>query len=120
MKNVTITLDEALYGWARVEAAKKGLSLSRFVAAALEERRAPDRAAQLALMNEFFEGPGWPGVAENLPKRDELYDRPALLRHEPVHLRDGSEGPDAAPDQHEPDRQGIHERTPRPEPAGSE
>ncbi|WP_336486020.1 hypothetical protein [Methylobacterium nigriterrae] len=92
MKNVTVTMDEDLLVWARVEAAKQGQSLSRFVAQTLAERRSPDIAARLAALDTFLDGPGWPGIAENLPKRDDLYDRPALLRHEPDRLRDGSAG----------------------------
>ena len=41
-KNVTITLDEDDLSWARVEAAKKNLSLSRFVGAIVEEHRRSD------------------------------------------------------------------------------
>ena len=40
MKNVTITLDEKVAQWARVEAAKAGKSVSRFVGDLLAERRA--------------------------------------------------------------------------------
>lgn len=120
MRNVTITLDDDLFAWARVEAAKNGQSLSRYVAKALEERRAPDHAAQVAILNEFFEGPGWPGVAENLSSRDELYDRPALLRHEPAHLRDGPGGSSAAHRQHDVDRESANEPAARREPADSQ
>ena len=120
MKNVTITLDEALYGWARVEAAKKGMSLSRYVASILDERRAPDHEAQLAILEEFFDGPGWPGVAQDLPKRDELYDRPALLRHEPARLRDGSDRSEPASAQHELGPQSAAKQEARREPADSE
>jgi hypothetical protein len=36
MKNVTITLDETVAQWARVEAAKAGMSLSRWIGARLK------------------------------------------------------------------------------------
>lgn len=92
MKNVTITLDDELFAWARVEAAKRSKSLSKFVGETLAEKRVPELAEQMKTLNEFLEGPGWPGISHNLPKRDELYDRPVLLRHERADLRDGSDG----------------------------
>ena len=39
MKNVTITLTEETLHWARVKAAEKGTSVSKFVGQVLEERR---------------------------------------------------------------------------------
>jgi hypothetical protein len=74
MKNVTITLDEDLAAWARVEAAKAGKSLSRYLADVLAEQRAGRPAvSQAEAMERFLSGPGWPGIAENLPSREELY-----------------------------------------------
>jgi hypothetical protein len=92
MKNLTITLDDDLFAWARVEAAKRGQSLSRFVSRTLADQRAPDLADQVEALSAFLDGPGWPGVSASRPGREDLYDRPALLRHEPARLRDGSEG----------------------------
>lgn len=92
MKNLTITLDDELFAWARVEAAKRGQSLSRFVSQTVVERRAPDVTDQLAALNAFLDGPGWPGVSQKLPTREDRYDRTALPRHEPAGLRDGSDG----------------------------
>ena len=39
MKNVTVTLDDELALWARVEAAKRDQSVSRFLASLLEQER---------------------------------------------------------------------------------
>jgi hypothetical protein len=91
MKNVTITLPELLARRARVEAAKAGKSLSRWIGD-LVQRDLPSAETQKEAMTlrDFLAGPGWPGVAKDLPKRDELYDRPALRRHEPADLRNGS------------------------------
>jgi hypothetical protein len=86
MKNVTITLDEAVARWARIEAAKAGKSLSRFVGDRLSadmQKSGVDRAA----IERYLTGPAWPSVGGALPKRDDLYDRPALLRYEPARLR---------------------------------
>ncbi len=47
MKNVTITVDEAVLEWARVEAARRGSSVSRMVGEMLAEKtRQEDACAQ--------------------------------------------------------------------------
>ena len=84
MKNVTITLDEKVAHWARVEAAKAGKSLSRWIGerlAAEMRKPVPATPEQMAALRAILDGPGFPGIAENLPTREELYDRPALRRH---------------------------------------
>jgi hypothetical protein len=78
MKNVTITLPDDLARRARVEAAKAGKSLSRWIADQLAAELHNPTMSQLEAVERFLAGPGYPGVAKNLPKRDELYDRPAL------------------------------------------
>jgi hypothetical protein len=75
MKNVTISLDEETAAWARVEAAKAGKSLSRYVGDMLAQRRGLTEAECLKVLREFLDGPGYPGVSKDLPKRDEFYDR---------------------------------------------
>jgi hypothetical protein len=81
MKNVTISLDEAVARWARVKAAEQDKSLSRFLAELLEERMRHEKDDQGWL--ETFRSvepvhlrePG-----EKLPTRDELYDRKLFRR----------------------------------------
>jgi hypothetical protein len=73
MKNVTISLDEDTAVWARVEAAKAGKSLSRYLADLLTERRRGLQPEPLRILQEFLEGSGVPGIAKDMPKRDELY-----------------------------------------------
>jgi hypothetical protein len=86
MKNVTIVLDERVAAWVRVEAAKAGKSVSRHIGDRLAEemRRQTD---QFAALEPFLSSPGWRGVANDLPKREALYDRPALRRHERADLQ---------------------------------
>jgi hypothetical protein len=86
MKNVTITLREDVAEWLRIEAAKAGSSMSAFVSNLLESRmgRGKDQVAGLEF---FLSGPGFAGLAADLPKRDELYDRAALHRYEHPDLR---------------------------------
>ena len=58
MKNVTITLEERVAAWIRVEAAKAGKSVSRYIGDRLAEdmRQGADR---LAALDRFLSGPGW-------------------------------------------------------------
>ena len=78
LKNVTVTLDEATYARARVQAAERKMSLSRFIAETLRDSqrysREYDRAMQAALAQKplKLEGP--------YLKRDDLYARPRDLR----------------------------------------
>ena len=75
MKNVTITLGEDLVSRARVEAAKEGKSLSRFVSE-LVERRVGRKKTQLEALEAFLAGPSLPLLDENgrAPSRESLYD----------------------------------------------
>ena len=82
MKNVTVTVDDDTIAWARVEAAKAGKSLSRYVADMLAERRgrAPN---QRESVERFLAGPRW-ALSENgrLPTKEALYADRLFHRHE--------------------------------------
>ena len=81
MKNVTITLDEETAKWARVHAAEKNVSLSRFVGEVLRERMRQSREYEEA-MRRWLAAKPFPlkGPPERYPTRDEIYDRPVLRR----------------------------------------
>lgn len=72
MKNVTISMDEELYRLTRIEAAKAGVSMSRYLAAAAEQMNAESgkiegktkRERQLAAIESILAGPKW-SVMEN-------------------------------------------------------
>lgn len=79
MKNVTVTMDDAVADWARVEAAKRNISLSRMLGEVLAEKMRRDDAYERA-MREALEFKSF-GVSEGpYLRRDELYDRAALRR----------------------------------------
>lgn len=81
MKNVTITLDEETAGWARVYAAEKNMSLSRFVGEVLRERMRQSREYEEAYRAWRAEKPfNLKGPWKPYPKREELYDRPVFRR----------------------------------------
>lgn len=75
-KNVTISLDEDTARWVRVEAARQDMSVSRFLADVLTERRRraegyeAARAAFIGREPRPLRSPG-----DDLPAREELHDR---------------------------------------------
>lgn len=73
MKNVTVTMDEAILQRARVAAARDGKSLSRFVAEAVEQRVGRPLTQREAI-ERFLAGPLMNLTNENgkAPTRDEL------------------------------------------------
>jgi hypothetical protein len=76
MKNVTITLDEDTANWARLAAAARAMSVSRFVGQVLRERMHDARAYEDAMRRYLARPPFKPkGAAERYPKRDELHER---------------------------------------------
>lgn len=76
MKNITITLDEQAAAWARVQAAERNMSLSRFVGELLRNRMRHSREYEQAMRAALAEK----AIALEGPylKREELYDRPRL------------------------------------------
>lgn len=79
MKNVTITLDEETIRWARVEAAKRGISLSRLTAELLRERRCREAEYDAAMQRYLSrEARSLDDGGKGYPKREELYDRKIL------------------------------------------
>jgi hypothetical protein len=95
MKNVTITLPDDVARRARVEAARQDKSLSRFVADLLAERCGSEQSGKLALLREFFEGPGFPGIRKAWPGREALYgerEDELLRRYESHRLHTRSAG----------------------------
>lgn len=81
MKNVTVTLDEETAARARVQAAERRMSLSRYIGELLrkELRHADEYEAAYRAWRgrKLFPLKGRP---RPYPKREELYDRPVLRR----------------------------------------
>ncbi|MGD9739857.1 MAG: hypothetical protein AB7O56_15020 [Bauldia sp.] len=118
MKNVTITLDEKVAQWARVEAAKAGKSLSSWIGERLDADMQRDNAAASAL-TRWLDAPLWESVDGPLPSREELYeqhyDRPGFRGHEYSGLHEGP----TRPLEGEPGG-GVAKRSRRRRPAGRE
>lgn len=75
MKNVTITLEADLVSRARVQAAREGKSLSRFVSV-LVEQRVGKPISQREAVEAFLAGPPLPLLNEDgsAPTTDQLYE----------------------------------------------
>ena len=74
LKNVTITMDDRVADWARIEAAKRNTSVSRLVGELLAEKMRHDDAYERA-MREALEFKSWGSSEGRYPGREELYDR---------------------------------------------
>jgi predicted transcriptional regulator len=77
MKKITVTLDAETAEKARVQAAKRKMSLSRYIREAVRSEVGRDDAYEAAYRAWRAEKPlPLKGPPEALPKREELYDRP--------------------------------------------
>ena len=81
MKNVTITLDERAAAWARVQAAERDMSLSRYVGEMIHSQMRHSREYEKAMVASLAEKPlDLKGPWKPYPKREDLYDRHLLRR----------------------------------------
>lgn len=80
MKNVTITMDDEVARWARMAAAEREMSLSRFVGELLRERMKQNRAYEQAMHEFLAMTPTGDSRGQPLPTRDEIHDRAAFRR----------------------------------------
>ncbi len=83
MKNVTVTLDEETFAKARVKAAERNMSLSRFISDVLgrDLRHEDDYEAAYRAWRQRKPFP-LKGPPQPYPKREELYDRAAMRRED--------------------------------------
>ena len=73
MKNVMVTLDDAIMTRARVEPGSRGQSLSKFVRELIEREIGRDTESDLNAIRKFIRGPGYSGISRNWRGREELY-----------------------------------------------
>ncbi len=81
MRNITITLDNETAAQAKVHAAERGMSLSRYIGEVLR-RELRNGDIYDAAYRSWRAGKAFPLTGEpvNPPKREDLYDRPVLRR----------------------------------------
>jgi hypothetical protein len=85
VKRVTIKLAEESARWARIEAARRDISVSELIGHLVEESRRAEGAYEVA-MREYLSRPAQPISAGGWwPKREEVHDRggPALFGPSP-------------------------------------
>lgn len=74
MKNVTVTMEDSVADWARMEAARRNTSVSRLVGEMLAEKMRRDDAYERA-MREALQFRSWGASSGPYLTRDEMYDR---------------------------------------------
>ncbi len=76
MKNVTITLDEKVARWARIQAAERDISLSRLVREFLQEKMTQEESYQAAMQRYLSQSPrSLRKSGIKYPNRKELHAR---------------------------------------------
>ncbi len=79
MKHITITLDEETAAWARLRAAERGVSLSRFVGELLRDRMRESREYEKAMRGFLAEKPvALKKLGERYLSRDQAHGRARL------------------------------------------
>lgn len=75
MKNVTVTMEDGVADWARIEAARRNTSVSRLVGEMLAEKMRHDDAYERAMNEWLSRDRTWKSDGPPYLKRDELHDR---------------------------------------------
>ncbi len=74
LRNITITLEEDLARWARIEAARQDTSVSQFLAGLLKQRMTESDSYEQSMRRALARKP-FPATDGKYPKREEIYDR---------------------------------------------
>jgi hypothetical protein len=77
LRNVTVTLEEEVARWARIEAARKEMSVSRLLGAILRERMLDDDGYERAMRRALSRKPFLKTDSKYL-SREEAHDRARL------------------------------------------
>ena len=72
MKNVTVTMEDSVADWARLEAARRNTSVSRLIGEMLAEKMRHDDAYERAMNDWLARDRSWKSDGR-YPTRDETY-----------------------------------------------
>lgn len=75
MRNVTITVEDTVLEWARVEAARRNTSVSRMLGELLADKMLHDDAYERAYQEWKADGVRFDSGGQPYPRREELYER---------------------------------------------
>jgi len=75
MRNVTITMEESVADWARMEAARRNTSVSRLVGELLAEKMRHDDAYERALQDWLQRERSWKSDGSDYPSRERSHAR---------------------------------------------
>lgn len=75
MKNVTVTMPDDVAQWARVHAAKQGMSVSRMISKVVERLMRESETYDVAMHRYLSRERGELGGAAGYPGREQLHDR---------------------------------------------
>ena len=73
MKNVTVTMEDSVADWARMEAARRNTSVSRLIGEMLAEKMRRDDAYERAMQEWLTRDVSYRSDGTPYPKREELY-----------------------------------------------
>ena len=73
MKNVTVTMEDSVAEWARLEAARRNTSVSRLVGEMLAEKMRHDDAYERAMQEWLQRDVNFASNGSPYPRRDETY-----------------------------------------------
>ena len=74
MKNVTVTMEDTVADWARMEAARRNTSVSRLIGEMLADKMRHDDAYERAMRDWLSRERTWKSDGK-YPAREETYDR---------------------------------------------
>lgn len=75
MKNVTVSMEESVADWARIEAARRNTSVSKLIGEMLAEKMRHDDAYERAMNEWLNRDPRWKSDGAPYPSREETHDR---------------------------------------------
>lgn len=73
MKNVTVTMEDSVADWARMEAARRNTSVSRLIGEMLAEKMRRDDAYERAMQEWLARDVAFTSDGSPYPTRDETY-----------------------------------------------
>lgn len=73
MKNVTVTMEDSVADWARMEAARRNTSVSRLIGEMLAEKMRRDDAYERAMQDWLARDVSFSSDGRAYPQRDETY-----------------------------------------------